>query len=248
MTGRLRKTYVMLKCRSRIFDILIAAWALVLSPVIPLLMLLRQPDLNRRMIRFWARGAFVLSRMILGLNMREIGTVNRPRSGPCLYVANHQSAWETLAFNLLIPDVCIVAKIELARIPIFGWFLRHAPMILVDRAAGAKAVGKMLKEAREAVAEGRSILIFPEGTRVRPGRHRRFQPGVAALYRSFGEPVVPLAHNSGMFWTSEGKKPGCITVSYLARLPAGLPPQDAMALMEEAVNGEKDRLAGGSAD
>lgn len=236
----------MLKLRSRTFDILIGGWALVLSPVIPLLMLLRRPDLNRRMIRFWARGAFAMSRRILDLDMREIGTENRPQSGPCLYVANHQSAWETLAFNVLIPDVCIVAKIELARVPVFGWFLRHAPMILVDRAAGAKALGKMLKEAREAVAEGRSILIFPEGTRVRPGRHRRFQPGVAALYRSLGVPVVPLAHDSGMFWTSGGKKPGRITISYLAQLPAGLPPHEAMALMEEAVNSEKDRLVGGS--
>lgn len=119
----------MLKLTSRTFDILIGGWALVLSPVIPLLMLLRRPDLNRRMIRFWARGAFAMSRRILDLDMREIGTENRPQSGPCLYVANHQSAWETLAFNVLIPDVCIVAKIELARVPVFGWFLRHAPMI-----------------------------------------------------------------------------------------------------------------------
>lgn len=235
---------MMLKFRTRIFDGLIALWALVLSPVIPVLALLRCPALNRRMIRFWARGTLALSRWVLGLHMIETGKENVPDRRPCLYAANHQSAWETLAFNVLIPDICIVAKTELARIPIFGWFLRNAPMILVDRAGGAKALTRMVKQARQAVAEGRSVMIFPEGTRVRPGQHRRFQPGIGGLYRSLGLPVVPVAHNSGLFWTGGGKRAGSVAVSYLPALPAGLPPQEVIARLEEMINAEKGRLEG----
>lgn len=234
--------------RSRVFDVLLGLWTLSISPAIPVLMRLRRPDLTRRVIRFWTDGIFGLSRWFLGLRLREEGVGNKHLHAPCLYVSNHQSAWETLAFNRLLPDVTIIAKQELGRIPVFGWFLRNAPMILIDREAGARALKAMVAQSQHELAQGRSILIFPEGTRVKVGDQRKFQPGLVALYRKLDLPVVPVAHNSGSFWGRPAKRGGTITVSYLPAIPPGLPAADFMARIEALVNAEKDRLSASCAD
>lgn len=228
--------------RSRVFDVLLGLWTLSISPAIPVLMRMRRPGLTRVVIRFWTDGIFGLSRWVLGLRLREEGIENKHLHAPCLYVSNHQSAWETLAFNRLLPDVTIVAKQELGRIPVFGWFLRNAPMILIDRDAGARALKGMVTQSQHEVAQGRSILIFPEGTRVKVGDQRKFQPGLVALYRKLDLPVVPVAHNSGSFWGGPAKRGGTITVSYLPAIPPGLPAAEFMDRVEALVNAEKARL------
>ncbi len=105
---------------------------------------------------------------------------------PCLLVANHQSAWETLAFLVLVPDVAIIAKRELLAIPVVGWFLRRSPMIVIDRANGTQALRTMIEGCQEAVAAGRSVLIFPEGTRGEMAESVRFKRGVELLYGKLG--------------------------------------------------------------
>ena len=229
--------------RSRVFDVLLGLWTLAISPAIPVLMRLRRPDLTRRVIRFWTDGIFGLSRWFLGLRLREEGVGNKHLHAPCLYVSNHQSAWETLAFNRLLPDVTIIAKQELGRIPVFGWFLRNAPMILIDREAGARALKAMVAQSQHELAQGRSILIFPEGTRVGVHEERKFQPGLIALYRKLDLPVVPVVHNAGCFWGKDAKRGGTITVSYFPPIPPGLPAGDVMGQVEETLNREKSRLA-----
>lgn len=232
----------MLMLRTRAFDLLLALEAALLGPAIPVLMVLRRPGWNRAAIRLWVGGMFGLSRLLLSQRLREEGCENKHLHAPCLYVCNHQSAWETLAFNRLVPDVSIVAKQELGRIPVFGWYLRHAPMILIDRSAGARALNAMVTQARAAVAQGRSILIFPEGTRVGIGAHRAFQPGLAMLYRKLGLPVVPVAHDAGACWTGRIKRGGTITVSWMPPIPPGLPPAEFMTRVETLVNDRKDQL------
>jgi 1-acyl-sn-glycerol-3-phosphate acyltransferase len=125
-----------------------------------------------------------------------------------------------------------VLKRELLSIPLFGWYLRKVGMIAVDRAAGASALRNMARQASEAFAEGRSILIFPEGTRVPPGESRPYHPGVAALYTQLKVPVVPVALNSGLFWGRRSfvKRPGTVTVQFLPPIPPGL---DRKAFMRE---------------
>ncbi len=231
------------RARSKLFDVLFGLWTLCLGPLIPVLALLRRPRLTRAAIRVWTNGAFALMRLVLGLRYREEGLENKHPGGPCIYVCNHQSTWETLAFNRLVPDICMVAKHELRRIPVFGWYLAHAPMILVDRGGGGRALAGMITEARREAAEGRSILIFPEGTRRGVGERCKFQPGLIALYRKLDLPVVPVAHNAGRFWQGGAKVPGTVTLSYLPAVPAGLPAAEAMAEVEALLDAEKDRLA-----
>ena len=112
-------------------------------------------------------------------------------------------------------------------IPLFGWFIRKVGMIAVDRAGKAAALKKMVRDANDAFAQGRQIIIFPEGTRVAPGEHKPYQPGIAALYGQLNVPVVPVALNSGLFWGKKAwvKKPGRISIEYLAADPAGPRPQ-----------------------
>ncbi|PTX47267.1 1-acyl-sn-glycerol-3-phosphate acyltransferase [Gemmobacter lutimaris] len=232
----------MLSVRSRLFDVFFGLWTLLQSLFIPALAVLHRPGLTRAAIRFWTRGVLGLSHRILGLRLREEGVENKHLDAPCIYVCNHQSTWETLAFNQLVPDVCIIAKQELRKIPVFGWFLRHAPMILVDRSGGGRAMAAMISEARQEVARGRSILIFPEGTRIGVHEQRKFQPGLIALYRKLDLPVVPVVHNAGCFWGKGAKRGGTIVASYFPPIPPGLPPAEVMAQVEQLLNTEKSRL------
>ncbi|TNF12469.1 MAG: 1-acyl-sn-glycerol-3-phosphate acyltransferase [Rhodobacteraceae bacterium] len=229
--------------RSKLFDGLFGLWTLLQAPLIPCLALVRRPSLARSAIRFWTAGFSVLSRGILRQRVREVGLENKHLDSPCIYVCNHQSTWETLAFNRLVPDICIIAKRELRRIPIFGWFLEHAPMILIDRNGGARALAGMITQAREEVAKGRSILIFPEGTRVGVEDRCAFQPGLIALYRKLGLPIVPVAHNAGHVWRKGIKTEGTITVAYFPAVPPGRPAAEAVMQVEALLNVEKDRLA-----
>lgn len=229
--------------RSTLFDGLLGFWTLMQAPLIPCLALVRRPSLVRSAIRFWTAGFSLLSRGILRQRVREVGIENKHLDSPCIYVCNHQSTWETLAFNRLVPDICIIAKHELRRIPIFGWFLEHAPMILIDRSGGGRALAGMITQAREEAAKGRSILIFPEGTRVGVDDRCEFQPGLIALYRKLGLPIVPVAHNAGLVWRKGVKTGGTITVAYFPAIPSGLPAPEAIAQVEALLNIEKDRLA-----
>src|SRR6185503_14480681 len=134
------------------------------------------------------------------------------------------SSWETLAFTKLFPDSAIVLKRELLFIPVVGWAMARAGNIAVARGDGAQALRGLVRQARVAAGEGRSILIFPEGTRVAVGTERPYHFGVAALYRQLGVPVVPVALNSGLFWGRRKwvKRPGRITVEVLEPIAPGL--------------------------
>ena len=182
---------------------------------------------------------------IVGLTYEVVGEENIPK-GPALFVCNHQSTWETLAVNFLIPDVAIVIKRELLRVPIFGWYLKNSPMIVINRTAGAKDLRSMLREAKIAVAEGRSVLIFGEGTRCDVYERRPFKVGVVALYQLLGIPVVPMAINAGVFWNDDSlmKYDGKVTVSFLPQLslPPNTPQADALNIIQTIVHDEKDRL------
>ena len=157
------------------------------------------------------------------------------RLTPAIYAAKHQSAWETLFLSRYLGFPAFVLKQELLSIPLFGWFLKKSGMIAVDRKGGASALRAMARQATETLESGRSILIFPEGTRVPPGQTRPYQPGVAALYTQQKVPLVPVALNSGLFWGRRAfiKKSGTIVVEILPPIPPGL---DRKAVMKELEN------------
>jgi len=165
-------------------------------------------------------------------------------SGPVIFACKHQSSWETLAFSRLFPGAATVMKRELVLIPIVGWAMARAGNIAVERGDGAKALRGLVKQARATLAEGRSILIFPEGTRVAVGDEKPYQVGTAALYRQLGVPVVPVALNSGLFWGRRKfiKRPGVIDVEILPAIPPGLGRDVFMATLRERIEGATNRL------
>lgn len=180
-----------------------------------------------------------------GIRFAVRGEHNRPDQ-PCLIVVNHQSPWETVAALVLFPDVAIVAKQELLRIPVMGWFLKHAPMIVIDRERGSKSLRHMAEASRAALAQGRSVLIFPEGTRRPVGSPVKFKRGVEMLYRTLDVAVLPVALDSGRFWRRGpfAKSPGTITVSILPLIASGMSAAEFSRAAEAVIQAEKAALGG----
>ena len=193
--------------------------------------------------QFWSRFCLWWLRLTVGLTHRLSGLENLP-AGPVIIASKHQSSWETLAYNLLFPDAAIVLKRELMFIPIVGWAMVGAGNIAVERGDGAKALRGLMRKAKAILAEGRSIQIYPEGTRVAVGDERPYQAGAAALYRQLGVPVVPVALNSGVFWGRRQfvKRPGVIDVEVLPAIPPGLSREAFMAVLRERIEGATARL------
>ena len=174
------------------------------------------------------------ARTFLGIETRIEGTIP---SGPVLFAAKHESIYEALELTRLLGTPASVMKRELASIPIWGWCARRYGVIIVDRAANAAALRGMMRDARAALDEGRSVMIFPEGTRVAPGEAPPLRAGFAGLYRMLGLPVVPIAVRSGHVWPRKGpKQPGVVTFHFGEIIPPGLPRAEAEARVHEAIN------------
>lgn len=234
----------MLRLRWLVFTGFWGLWTAIFGLLIPVLWSVRSPPATvRTLSRAWARGVLSLLSGIVGLAYIERGR-DRVLRTPGLIVANHQSTWETLAALVLFPDVAIIAKRELLQIPVMGWYLRRSPMIIIDRDAGSKALREMVQQSQAALAAGRSILIFPEGTRKPVGEPIKFKRGVELLYRTLGVPVLPVVVNSGIFWSiGRGpKRPGMIIVSFLAPILPGLSATDFAAQAEAMMQLEKSAL------
>ena len=183
--------------RAALFNLLFWLWtallALVVIPFAPFM----SPERMRRFAAFWQRGVQRLLRAVVGLGFEARGLENLP-ARPVIIASKHQSAWETLYFHTVRADIIIGLKGELKYLPLFGWYLAIAGNVFVDRGGAAKALRSLIERSKAAVARGWSILIFPEGTRMPPGAAPDYKPGVAALYRELGVPVVPVALNSGL--------------------------------------------------
>jgi 1-acyl-sn-glycerol-3-phosphate acyltransferase len=192
----------------------------------------------------WVDFCLAWLRLTCRLTHRVSGRENMP-TGPVIIASKHQSSWETLAFSRVFPRSAIVLKRELVLIPIVGWAMARVGNIAVERGDGGKALRGLVRQARAALAEGRSILIFPEGTRVAIDGERPYQVGTAALYRQLDVPVVPVALNSGLFWGRRKfiKHPGVIDVEILPAIPPGLDREAFMTTLRERIEGATARLA-----
>lgn len=182
----------------------------------------------------WTRFHAWAVRWLLGIRVVVEG--ERPAS-PALYAAKHQAMWETLELQMRLDGPAMVLKRELADIPVWGWAALRYGAIPVDRDASAAALRQMMKAGQAARAEGRSVFIFPEGTRVAPGEAPPLKSGFAGLYRAIGLPVVPVAHDAGRLWPKRGlKRPGVITLRFGEAIPAGLPRAAIEAQVHAAIN------------
>ncbi|MEO0412550.1 MAG: lysophospholipid acyltransferase family protein [Pseudomonadota bacterium] len=185
--------------------------------------------------RLWGRGTALLLRVLFGVRWQAL---NVPKhEGAFIAAGKHQSVWETLVLCLVLKNPAFVLKKELTRLPLFGWYIRKMDMIPIDRSAGSKALRTLLKTAKKAKAAGRPIVIFPEGTRVKPHETLPYQPGVAALYRQLDLPVYPFALNSGLVWPRDDfyRYGGFITVAFQQEIPPGLPKKQILAVLENAI-------------
>lgn len=188
----------------------------------------------------WGRTNLWLQRVICGLSYRIHGAEHLP-DGPCVVMSKHQSTWETIALRgFLRPEQSWVLKQELMRLPIFGAGLRFVKSIPIDRSAGRRAVFKVVDDGKARLAEGRSVIIFPEGTRTAPGQHKKYGVGGGVLAERAGVPVIPIAHNAGVYWRRRGVKkyPGEIQVVVGEAIdPAGRKATEIMAEIEEWIEG-----------
>jgi 1-acyl-sn-glycerol-3-phosphate acyltransferase len=227
----------MILLRSTLFNLWFYGWTAgyaLLGAALRLLGRHAPADWPERLVRHW--GATVLAGMqpIAGIRYQVSGQENLP-DGPVVVASMHQSAFDTLVWVLLLRNPAYVLKRELTRIPIFGPMCTLAEMIAVDRGAGAAAIRALLRGGDRAVAQGRAIVIFPEGTRVAPGRRAPLHPGVAALATRTGVPVVPVATDSGLCWGRRAfrKRPGVIHIVIRPPLPPGLSRAEVMARLAD---------------
>ena len=194
---------------------------------------------------FWLLGFPWLCHTILGIDVRVEGQENLSRT-PVIYAAKHQSAWETMYLYILLDDPAIVLKQELLWIPFLGLFLKKLGMISLTRSKkkSVQDLKNLLKQAHTAVSSSKSLLIFPEGTRSHPGEKGTYQSGIASLYQHLKVPVVPIAHNAGLFWPRRGflKYPGQITVTILPPISPGLSRSEFMPILENRIETKTNHL------
>ena len=170
----------------------------------------------------------LLLRLICGISYEVDIRGELPKS-PSIFISNHQSAWETIAFPSFIPPFMWVLKKELFKIPIFGWCLIVLGHIGIDRKAGAKSIKEINEKGKEILGRGYNIVIFPEGTRSAPGELGQFNPGGVSLALNSGVPIVPVIHNAGRLWgrQSFGKESGKISVIIEESIPTeGVSPSE----------------------
>jgi 1-acyl-sn-glycerol-3-phosphate acyltransferase len=184
-----------------------------------------------------------LLKVLVGTRLEVRGREKLP-NGPCLVASKHQSAWETFALIPLFRDPALLMKRELFWIPFHGWFSKKFEMIPVDRDKGPAALRAMLRETKKRVAQGREIIIFPEGTRRPPGAPPDYKTGVVLLYEVLGIPCVPVALNSGLFWPRRSllRRPGTIVVEFLDPIPTGLPKSEFLSRLIESIETASNRL------
>lgn len=205
----------------------------------------------RGAVKLWARSILWGLKAICGLGFRIEGGEHMPQGG-ALVAANHQSMWETIAFFALLPDPVMVFKKELARLPVYGWWGARTGSIPVDRAAGVRALRALTKRAQARIAEGRQLVVFPEGTRVALGERRPLLPGVAAIYMKAAAPCTTVVHDSGRFWRFPGrltslKSPGIVTVRFERPIEAGLDRHAFIAELERRFEALDERRAASGA-
>jgi 1-acyl-sn-glycerol-3-phosphate acyltransferase len=203
------------------------------------------PAIRRyRIISGWAHTMLFLLRLICGIRYQIIGAKHIP-TAPSIILSKHQSAWETLAFQQIFPAQVWVLKKELLRVPFFGWGLALTSPIAIDRSSRKAALKQIVEQGKDRLRQGFWIVIFPEGTRIAPGKKGKYGIGGAWLATHTGAPVVPVAHNAGEFWGRNSflKLPGTITVSIGEPIdPAGMEPGDLNTRVEAWIEAEMIRI------
>jgi 1-acyl-sn-glycerol-3-phosphate acyltransferase len=187
--------------------------------------------------RLWNRGTIWGLKRICAIEVEVRGVENIP-AGPAIVAANHQCMFDAFAPLSHLPKPSMAGKRELTRIPLFGWYaVRNRLMVVVDRDGHAGALRRLIAQTQAILAQGRQLLIYPQGTRLAPGETAPYKPGVAGLYGLLGAACVPMATNAGLCWPPHGilRRPGRIVFQYLEPIPPGLKRAAFMAELETRI-------------
>jgi 1-acyl-sn-glycerol-3-phosphate acyltransferase len=224
----------MIAVRSAAFALVFYSWSVV-AVLLSFPISLLGTHALRGWAHVWLRTHRWCATWLLGIRSRVEGELPQ---GSALVAVKHQSMYETFEMILLLNEPAVVLKRELVDIPLWGWVVKRYGVIPVDRAGGAAALRRMMRAAEAAIAEGRPIVIFPEGTRVPPGETPPLQSGFAGLYRALKLPVVPVAVDSGRLWPRHRfrKYPGIVTMRVMPAVPPGLPRAEIEAAVHRAIN------------
>ncbi len=200
--------------------------------------------LHSRIASGWAHVGIWWLALTCGLRYRVIGQQNIPAHA-CVLLSKHQSAWETIAFQVIFPPQIWVMKRSLMWIPFLGWAFAALRVIAINRSAGREALKQMLQQGKQRLAKGLWVVIFPEGTRIAPGQKGKYHIGGAWLAVHSQATVVPVAHNAGEFWRRNAyiKTPGVITVSIGQPINStGMTPEQLNQVVEQWIEGEMPKL------
>ena len=228
--------------RTTIFYILLSIWTIFLGILcIPYLLLpskfLRSP------ILVWIKGIFIMLKKICIIN-HEIKGLNNVPNEPVIVVSKHQSAFETFALYYYLNKSFFIHKKQLFYIPIFGQYLMKANMVSIDREGKTKTIRKMIFEVNKRLNDGSSIIIFPEGTRTKPGETPDYKTGFIGIYKATNKRLLPVAVNSGLFWPKKGfvMKKGNIIIDIQKPINNNLPKQDVLEEVKKSIESASNKL------
>ena len=238
-----QKITAILLLRSLAFNIAFFAWAFI-SAILFIPFFIASPKAVRKVGSWWAYPCLWLARVLCGIKYEIRGRENIQQI-PVIYASKHQSAWDTIIFLTLLPNMAYVLKKELLKLPFWGWYLWRMQMIAVDRGAGASSIKQLVRDGKTAIAEGRPIVIFPEGTRTKPNTKPNYHAGVTAMYSALGIPVIPVALNSGSYWGKNAffKKSGTIIIEFLPPIPPNLPKKEFAERLERDIESASEKLS-----
>lgn len=232
----------MLILRSLLFNaafyVNLVVWMVVLLPS-----LIGPRSFFLTVVKTWARSSLWLLQVIAGTRLEVTGRENIPAGG-LLVAAKHQSFLETFALYTIFSESTFILKRELMLIPLFGWYLQRAGCVPIDRRAGSLALVDMNAKAREAVRQGRQIVIFPEGTRRPAGAPPAYKYGVAHLYENLGVPCVPVSLNTGLYWPRRSflRRPGTVRIEIGTPIVPGMPRDQFFPAIQAAIETPSRRL------
>ncbi len=197
-----------------------------------------------RIVRLWAKSHLWLQSFFIGSRYEFRGLEHIPQGRPFLVASKHQSNWETYTTLLFFEDPSFILKRELMRVPMFGWYMAKMNVVPVDRGKGSEALASMAKNSAPQYHKGRNIVIYPEGTRTRPGAEPKYKYGITHLYDALGATVLPVALNSGVYWPKGSIKvyPGTIVMQFLPPIEPGLSRDEFARQLQEQIEAATTRL------
>lgn len=229
--------------RSLLFNFFYITWTLIIG-ILFLPIIFFPTDIIILVVgKIWAKGLYFFLKIFCNLKIDLRGLHNIPNQ-PAIFASKHQSALETFMFHILVHKPVFVLKKELLDLPVFGFYLKKMGMIAIDRNGGMRSLKLLLKEVQEKINQGYSIIIFPEGTRTKPGETIDYNAGITAIYNLKVASVIPIALNTGVFWPKDSflKKPGKFVIEFLPKIPNNLDKKEFLSTLQNIIETKSKEL------